>query len=96
MKQIFSYVHATPLSDQEPDTQPGDYFVSVRDGTLYALLSGPYPNNHPAALAAVERCKHLALDIDPKAAFYGFGTCRLDLNSGRVGLLQKHRLLSTP
>ena len=80
---------------QQPDTTPGDYFVSVVDprstgGTgRMGLLSGPY-RNHAAALADLEEVKRKAQDVDRWAVFYAFGTVRLKLDSGCVGVLNKH------
>ena len=59
------------------DTRPGDYYVSVIDGTRYALLAGPF-TTHQEALNMVERTKDLAQTLDSRAVFYGFGTCRTD------------------
>lgn len=77
-------------ANQQPDTKPGYYYVSViRDNGDTRLLAGPYPNNHAAALADVERAKHIAQDIDQKAVWYAFGTCRSDDDLG-PGILNKH------
>jgi hypothetical protein len=77
---------------QEPDTQPGDYFVTAADDGRIALVSGPYRNDHAAALADVDHCRRLVEKLDPWAAFYAFGTSRLELDSGKVGALQKRGL----
>jgi len=90
-KQVTSYSHRQSAEEQEPDPQPGDYFVSIRSGSRHALLSGPY-ETHAAALADVAACRETALWADDRADFYSFGTCRLPLNSGRQGALQKRNL----
>lgn len=64
---------------QVPDTQPGFYYVSVRkDNGDTRLLSGPYVNNHAAALADVDTYKAKAIAADPKAHWYAYGTMRSD------------------
>lgn len=62
--------------EQAPDPRPGNYYVSVIDGPRRALLAGPWPT-HAAALAMVDTVRELAVQIDPKAHFYAFGTARL-------------------
>lgn len=66
----------TTQCTQEPDTKPGHYYVSVRDGDRTALLLGPFAH-HEAALDAVDEVREAGYRVDPKAAFYAFGTCRL-------------------
>lgn len=63
---------------QIADTQPGEYYVSVVDGPRKALLLGPFTNNHQAALDMVEKVRAKAEELDPRAVFYAFGTCRLE------------------
>ena len=62
------------------------FYVSVRDGTRYRLLAGPY-----ATLAAAEEqvpaVRDLADALDPRAAFYGFGTCKVNANALPAGRL---------
>lgn len=77
------------------DSRPGDYFVSVVDGDRYGLLSGPY-TTHQAALADVEACKQLAIEIDCRLHFAGFGTCRMESGSGYIGTLQRHKVKGAP
>lgn len=77
---------------QLPDTKPGAYYVSVAKGADYRLLAGPFINDHAAALALVSKATQVAQDLDPRAAWYAFGTCRLDLVPGelpRAGILNK-------
>lgn len=75
------------MSDQQPDTRPGFYYVSVIDGPKRALAFGPFVNDHGRALADVDRVRALAEERDPRAAFYAFGTCRseTDLGPGVLG-----------
>lgn len=68
---------------QTPDTKPGEYYVSVVDGPRASRLLGPFTNDHAAALAMVDKVREKAEEIDPRAAFYAFGTCRID-GDGRV------------
>ena len=98
-KQIDSYRHRQEGTDQQPDDKPGDYFVSAIDGDRRALVSGPYINDHAAALADVAECRALTEQVDRKTVFAAFGTCRLPLESGRIGFLQRYKikeLLSAP
>lgn len=72
------------MTAQTPDTKPGDYYVSVIDQAgnngagRYALMLGPFKNNHAEALAMVDEVRKVAEGIDPRAVWYLFGTCRLD------------------
>lgn len=52
----------------------GSYYATIlRDGRRLGLLLGPY-NEHREALALVDRASHLAIQVDPFAAFDAFGT----------------------
>ena len=86
---ISSYHHPSSNGIQEPDTKPGDYFVSMTNNGGYSLLLGPFPHNHTAALELVSQARSVAEDIDPRAAFLSFGTCRLEIESGRFGKLNE-------
>jgi hypothetical protein len=66
------------------DSKPGAYYVSVVRGTDYRVLLGPFMNDHAGALAKVDDVRKKAQDLDPKAAWYAFGTCRLDVESGEL------------
>lgn len=61
---------------QEPDPRPGNYYVSVIDGKRSAFLLGPFPT-HQQALDMVEPVRAKGNELDPRAAFYAFGTVRL-------------------
>lgn len=67
---------------QQPDTKPGAYYVSVKRGADYRLLAGPFINDHSAALDRVDGVRRVAEGLDVKAVFYEFGTCRLDIEPG--------------
>lgn len=71
------------------DSRPGDYYVSVVDGDRYALVSGPYPT-HTAACDHVEAARAIGDQLDPRSVFCGWGTCSMEPNSGRTGLLQRN------
>jgi hypothetical protein len=86
--EITAYTHP-PLvsSEQEPDTQPGPYYVSVKDGSRAAFLSGPY-ETHEEALALVDRARAICNEHDYRSAFYSFGTCRMKDGSRPPAYLQ--------
>ena len=80
------------MSTQQPDTKPGHYYVTVIDGPRVGRLLGPFDNDHAAALAMVDQVRAKAEELDPRACWYAFGTCRLppgDLVPIRAGLLNK-------
>jgi hypothetical protein len=60
---------------EQPDTKPGNYYVSVVDGDRYALLLGPF-SEHATALDAAPQVAEWAQERDGRAHFYAFGTCR--------------------
>lgn len=76
---------------QAPDTKPGLYYVTVRKGADTRLLRGPYLDDHAAALAAVPEATRIACDLDPRAHWYEFGTCRSEDFLG-VGILDQLNL----
>ena len=55
-------------SSQQPDTQPGRYYVTAIDGPRRYFLAGPWPT-HGEALAQVEAVRRYAdasaLGCDP-------------------------------
>lgn len=68
------------MSSQKPDTKPGFYYVSARktNGDT-RLLSGPYVNDHAAALADVDTYAEMVMNLgDPNAIWYAYGTMRSD------------------
>lgn len=71
------------MNDQIPDTRPGFYYVSVvRDDGAHRLLRGPFVNDHPAALAAVDGARHIACKLDRRGHWYAYGTCRTETDAG--------------
>ena len=76
---------------QIPDTKPGLYYVTVRRWNNNVtpdvrILRGPFVDDHAAALAAVPEAQRIACELDPRAHWYEFGTCRSDHFLG-VGIL---------
>jgi hypothetical protein len=81
------------MSMQTPDTQPGAYYVTVLDGRRYGRLLGPFIDDHAGALAMVDVVRKRAEELDPRALFYSFGTCRVPADDSiplRAGLLNKY------
>lgn len=77
------------MNGQQPDAKPGFYYVSVvRDRGDYRLLCGPFENDHAGALAAVDAAKARAEELDRRAFWYAFGTCRLEQDAG-PGILDR-------
>lgn len=77
---------------QQPDSKPGAYYVTVIDGKRVGRLLGPFIDDHAGALAMVDQVRAKAEDLDPRAAFYAFGTCRVPADDSvpiRAGLLNK-------
>lgn len=64
----------------DPDLRSGHYYVSVVNGEQYRLLLGPF-TAHADALAQVEAVRRVARELDSQACWYGFGTCRIALES---------------
>lgn len=67
--------------DATPDPRPGFYYVSAIDAGRSARLDGPYPT-HAEALGEVERARAALVQMDPRAWFYAFGTCRSETDLG--------------
>ena len=76
-KRKVKHVQPTQYHGQLPDTKPGNYYVSIEDGSRHSLLLGPF-SEHAAALAMVDQVKSKACELDSMACFYGFGTCRTE------------------
>jgi len=69
------------------DTEPGHYYVTMKDYDRTAWLLGPYVS-HAKALALVPEAKRLAKKVDPFAHFYAFGTARIPLElKPKLGVL---------
>ena len=63
-------------SNQQPDTQPGHYYVTAHDAGKTYPMAGPFVNDHAGALAAVHRIREAACNIDGRACFMAWGTVR--------------------
>jgi len=69
----------------------GGYYVScIDDNGRVFLMAGPY-RTHGAALADERKVCLKASDIDGRAWFMAWGTCRKD--SSEPGVLNKHKLI---
>lgn len=75
----------------EPDPRPGFYYVSVLDGPKSARVRGPFKDDHAAALAAVDKTRRQLNHLEPRSAFYAFGTCRseTDLGPGYLDVVER-------
>lgn len=71
---------------QEPDPQPGHYYVTAQDGDRSWHVCGPWPT-HVEALAALADVCAYAGQRDPRAAFMGWGTGRLGLEHAPIKAL---------
>jgi hypothetical protein len=76
---------------QQPDTRPGPYYVTAVDGSRWFKMAGPYVG-HAAALADVDRARDIASNVDGRAHFMAWGTCRAE-GSTDIGALNKHKLI---
>mgnify|MGYP001582287252 CR=1 FL=1 len=56
------------------------FYVTAHDGVRYAFLLGPYLT-HCEALAQVEQGRGQAVEANPWAHFYSFGTASLPAGS---------------
>jgi len=70
------------MSAQTPDTKPGAYYVTVADNGRIGRLLGPFIDDHARALSLVDAARAKAEELDPRAVFYAFGTCRADAPLG--------------
>ena len=78
---------------QQPDTKPGNYYVSARrDDGDFRCLVGPFRDDHGAALALVDKARTIALDLDPRAPWYSYGTLRMGYDYDKPGVLNDHVL----
>ena len=76
--KIAAYAWRINDSDvQEPDPQPGHYYVTAQDGDRSWHVCGPWPT-HAEALAALPDVRAYASQRDPRGAFMGWGTGRID------------------
>lgn len=67
-----------------PDNRPGFYYVSVHDEgrNRRTIVRGPWRDDHRGAIDAVEAVRRESEQIDPRATWYAFGTCRSDTDLG--------------
>ena len=71
--------------------QLAHYYVSVRDGSRWGLLLGPF-TEHDEALAWVDRVRAVADEMDPRAPWYAFGTTAMASTYIKPGLLNDRLL----
>lgn len=89
-RPIVAYTHLQPTEAvQAPDTQPGNYYVSAIEDNGYHLVMGPFVNDHAAALAHVDAVRAVSCDVDRRAVWMRFGTCRKAPGTGGLGLINK-------
>jgi hypothetical protein len=62
------------------------FYVSARDAGRTVLLAGPF-KKHADALAAVDKYKKRAHDVDPKAHWYSYGTVAMPRSFKETGKL---------
>lgn len=74
-------------SKQQPDTQPGHYYVTASMGDKYFPMAGPFVDDHAAALAAVRDVMTAACEIDGRGHFMNWGTVRCDYDYSEPGPL---------
>ncbi len=93
MKAISSLRHPDPdTATQQPDTQPGNYYVSAMDpgtGNSWPVL-GPFPNDHAAALSAVAEATAFCQAHHPRSIWFSFGTVRMDTTYLKPGTANAH------
>ena len=71
----------------------GGYYVScVDDNGNVFLMAGPY-RTHGLALADERKATLIASDVDGRAWFYRWGTCRRKDEQLQPGILNKHKLM---
>jgi len=85
---------ANPGDDDARWRERECFYVSVRDRIAndgsrdrYAIALGPF-RTHAEALDQVEAVRTKAEEVDPRAWFYGYGTCKL-ADGSRLGILNK-------
>lgn len=69
--------------DQQPDPQPGRYYVTAIDGAKRYFLAGPW-ETHAEALAQVESVRRFAELTDPRAIWMAYGTARQPLDGEAI------------
>ena len=72
---IAAYHHQDPLPDYgQPNPEPGNYYVTTKDGSKTSLLVGPF-EHHEDAIALVGTVTAWVNAHYPWSAFWSFGTC---------------------
>ena len=72
---------------QQPDTKSGCYYVSAVYNGRKALLLGPFVNNHAKALEMVDAAREKVYELDSRAPWYAYGTCRTEPDYHQPGKL---------
>lgn len=70
------------------------YFVTIRRGSRWAPLAGPF-NRHGDALSAEPACRHIVADRGGRHAFDPIGTARIPRAPIPVGLFNEQLGLPT-
>lgn len=72
---------SSPSDTAKVDGRPGHYYVTMlRDDGTYLPLLGPL-ETHQEALDRVRICSLYAGQMDPRATWCAFGTCRVELGA---------------
>lgn len=89
-KKIEAYHHwSATTTGQFIDHQPGNYYVSIKDGQKFGLLAGPF-KKHAEALAMVDKAKAMALELNPaQAVWAAYGTVRMKDGYTKPGVLNE-------
>ena len=64
------------------------FYVSIVDGSKFALMAGPF-RIHQEALDQVEPARKIGNELDDRAWFYGWGTVKMK-NGHKEGKLNEH------
>ena len=75
---------------QAEDTQPGPYYVTAmkENGTSAWLMRGPF-ETHAQALDAVRETMDKACELDARAHWMVWGTCRMKDGSSAPGKMNQ-------
>jgi hypothetical protein len=77
--------HIDTNQPQAPWGEHSRFYVSVIDGSRWRVILGPFVE-HADALSHVELARNLALELDPHAHWYAFGTCQMEHGRARGSL----------
>jgi len=85
---------AEPDGDQDRWRERECFYVSIRDRTAndgsqdrYAIALGPF-RTHVEATDQVDLVRGMAEQVDDRAAFYAYGTCKM-VNGSKCGILNE-------